>query len=69
MKVEFSYIIFALYSRYSRLNHAIGNPDSNLAALNGAAEYSNTIREFDRNVSIQNHQTEIERGKRLSIFL
>ena len=69
MKVEFSYKIFALYSRYSRLNHPIGDPDSNLAALNGAAEYSNTIREFNRNISSQNHETEIERGQRLSRFL
>ena len=66
MKVEFSYKIFALYSRYSRLNHPIGNPDSNLAALNGEAEYSNTIREFNRNISSQNHETEIERGQGLS---
>ena len=50
MKVEFSHKIFALFLRYSRLNHPIGNPDSNLMVLNGAAEYSNTIRVFNRNI-------------------
>jgi hypothetical protein len=29
-----------LFSRYSRLNDPMGNPDSNLFALNRAAEYS-----------------------------
>ena len=68
MKVEFSYQIFALYLRYSRLNHPIGNPHSNLVALTRAEEYSNTIREFNRNISSQNHQTEIEKGRRLWRF-
>jgi hypothetical protein len=40
MKVEFSRKIKALFSRYSRLNDPMGIPDSNLLALNRAAEYS-----------------------------
>jgi hypothetical protein len=29
-----------LFSRYSQLNNCMGNPDSNLLAVNQAAEYS-----------------------------
>ena len=38
MKVEFSYRNYALFSRYSQVKVHIANPDSNLAALNHAAE-------------------------------
>jgi hypothetical protein len=47
MKVEFSRKIHALFSRYSGLNDPMGNPDSNLLALNWAAENSKTIQGFD----------------------
>ncbi len=39
MKVEFSYGIYTLFSRYLRLKVHIANPDSNLAVLNLAYEY------------------------------
>jgi hypothetical protein len=40
MKVKFSRIFYALFSRNSRLNNPTGIPDSNLLTLNRAAEYS-----------------------------
>jgi hypothetical protein len=43
MKVEFSRKVYALFSRYSRLNNPTGISDSNLLNLNRAAEYSETI--------------------------
>jgi hypothetical protein len=44
MKVKFSRIFYALFSRFSRLNNPTGIPDSNLltVTLNRAAEYSQT---------------------------
>jgi hypothetical protein len=40
-----------------------GNPDSNLLALNWAAEYSKALLVFCEHVSSQNHETEIEKGQ------
>jgi hypothetical protein len=40
MKVKFSRIFYALFSRFSRFNNPTGIPDSNLLTLNWAAEYS-----------------------------
>jgi hypothetical protein len=40
MKVKISRKIYALFSRFSRLNNPTGISDSNLLTLNRAAEYS-----------------------------
>jgi hypothetical protein len=54
-----------LFSRYSQLNNCMGNPDSNLLAVNQAAENSNATWEFIFYISSQIHVTGIKEGKLL----
>jgi hypothetical protein len=66
MKVEFSYRNYALFSRYGRVKVHTANPDSNLAALNHAAEWCRSPEAFNYGILVQNHETEIERVQGLS---
>ena len=66
MKVEISYRNYALFSRYSRVKVHIANPDSNLVALNHAAEWCRSAEAFNDDIMVKNHETEIERGQGLS---
>ena len=66
MKVKFSYRDSALFSRYSRMKLHIVSPDSNLAALNRAAECCQPIWAFSGDILTQKNETEIKRGLWLS---
>jgi hypothetical protein len=69
MKVKFSRIFYALFSRFSRLNNPTGIPDSNLLTLNRAAEYSQTTRACNECILSQNHETKIKKGQLLLRYL